>query len=228
VVVNGSSEHIPLASRSVSLVLTDPPYYDAVQYGELSQLFLPWMPTVGIARRAGSFDSHSEVVPNRTRRAGLMEYRQRLTRVMSECFRVLRPDGRLILTYHSTQLRAWWALSKAISDAGFFIRALATAETENPTDHAKRGKLACVTDLIIECGTTKPRSVAVMSGANTSESRELKHIGAAIAQLRGGSYEDLRKRFVQKVGKMRIRRIKAPIERASRPGKCVGETLTRR
>jgi putative DNA methylase len=41
-VVEGSSEHLLLPSGSVDLVLTDPPYHDDVQYGELSLPFRTW------------------------------------------------------------------------------------------------------------------------------------------------------------------------------------------
>jgi adenine-specific DNA methylase len=42
-IVNGTAAHIPsIPDRSVDLVCMDPPYYDNVQYGELSDYFYVW------------------------------------------------------------------------------------------------------------------------------------------------------------------------------------------
>ena len=42
-VLNGTAAHMPsIADQSVDLVCMDPPYYDNVQYGELSDYFYVW------------------------------------------------------------------------------------------------------------------------------------------------------------------------------------------
>jgi putative DNA methylase len=150
-ITQGSSERLLLPDRCGSIIVTDPPYYDSVQYGELASLFLAWAGPMGIASKSGSFRSRSEAVPNRFRRTGPIAYRQRLVDIFAECARVIQPRGRLVLTYHSTDLRAWWALGSALAANGFCIAAIAAARTENGADHAKRGKRSFVSDLLIEC-----------------------------------------------------------------------------
>ena len=207
-VVLGSSERLLLSDESVSLILTDPPYYDSVHYGELASLFLAWTPALGIAVQAGRFEPHREAVPRGRSPLCEVDYRKKLTRVFRECARVLRSDGRLILTYHSLNLRAWSALGRALATGGFSIVALGVAETENGLDHSKRGKNSFVSDLLIECVRAQTRRpVRYKTRPRTPEQRELLHIGLAMAAVRDGSYLQLRAVFLRRVARMRQRKI---------------------
>jgi adenine-specific DNA methylase len=211
-VVQGSSERQRLDEGTASLILTDPPYFDSVQYGELAGLFLTWMRATGLTTDAGEFSAAREAVPNRVRGTNATAYEEILTNIFGECARTLGKGGRLILTFHSTNLRAWAALGGALAENGFSIVGLSVARTENGSDHSKRGTRAFVTDLLIECTTTASRSpVKIVTPARTPEERELLHVGRAIAEAGGGGYEDVRNAFVRNSSKMRDRRIDAPI-----------------
>lgn len=59
----------------------------------------------------------------------------------------------MILTFHNTDIRAWWALARALQDADLSVCALAVAEAENTADHGKRNSNAFTCDLVIECRT---------------------------------------------------------------------------
>jgi putative DNA methylase len=62
-VVRGSSTRQLLPDESVDLVLTDPPYYDDVQYAELGSLFLAWAQATGLIAKSIHVDFRSEAVP---------------------------------------------------------------------------------------------------------------------------------------------------------------------
>ncbi len=207
----GSSNRLLLRKKTVSLILTDPPYYDCVQYGELSSLFRAWTAGLGIEERAGSFVHSNEAVPKGDSRVGETAYGSKLKMIFRECARVIKDDGRLILTYHGRSLRAWSALGRALAGAGFRVIALAVAETENSKDHSKRGKRSFITDLLIECVRDethlKPR---ILSQPRTPEQRELLHVGLAMAEARKASYSSLRDSFLTRVARMRWRKISAP------------------
>ena len=210
-VVQGSSERQFLASKQVSLVLTDPPYFDSVQYGELAGLFLTWMKAVGIEAHSGKFDASREAVPNRTRKTDASNYCSILKSIFRECGRTLKPNGRLILTYHSTDLRGWAALGAALATTGFRIVGLSVAGSENATDHSKRGKRSFVTDLLIECvKTNDPVLVKIVRRPRTPEERELLHVGRSIAEAGTSGYAKVRELFVARSRSMRDRRINAP------------------
>lgn len=212
VVVQGSSERLLLPDSSTKLVVTDPPYYDSVQYGELASLFLAWTAPFGIAARSGRLRISGEAVPNRLRRTGVVAYQAKLTSVFKECHRVLTSDGRLILTYHSSDLRAWWALATSLKEAGFRIISLAVAQTENATDHAKRGKQSFVHDLLLECAYgTEVGPVELLTKPRSAAERELLYVGCAMAALKSNDYVVFRKSFLGLSGRLRTHRIEAPL-----------------
>jgi putative DNA methylase len=213
-VAQGSSDRQMLPAKSVSLVITDPPYFDSVQYGELAALFSAWLLAGETGARTGRFVVSKEAVPNRIRKRDGLSYKKMLTLIFKECSRTLRPRGRLILTYHSTNLYAWNCLAVALAKAGFRVAALAIARTENELDHSKRGTRAFVTDLVIECVRNKKQSkIAVPTLPRRAEERELLGIGRAVAAARDHGYERLRELFLLEVVRMRSRRINAaPLE----------------
>src|SRR5258707_1055965 len=87
------------------------------------------------AQRRGRFDASREAVPNRVRKRDGSNYLDILKSIFRECGRTLAKDGRLVLTYHGTNLRAWAALGTALASTGFRIAGLSVAGSENATDH---------------------------------------------------------------------------------------------
>ena len=179
----GSSERQLPADGSIDLVLTDPPYFDDVQYAELASVFLVWARAVDLLPATVSIDLASEAVANTSRGTGVIEYQGLLTRIFREARRTLKPTGRLVLTYHNTDIQAWWALGRALHDAGFAVRALAVAEAENGSDHTKRNSRAFTSDLVIECrpATVQPVLAVVVREATTTEAHELYAAGRTLA-----------------------------------------------
>lgn len=183
----GSSERQLPSAGSVDLVLTDPPYFDDVQYAELAALFLVWSQTAGLAPHEIELDLCREAVANNARGTGPTEYGQLLAAIFGEARRTLKPSGRLVITFHNTDLRAWWALSQALSKGLLAVRALAVAKAENSSDHAKRGLMGFTCDLVIEAGLTKvdgpPKAARPPAD---DEGKELMAAGMAVA----GAAED--------------------------------------
>jgi hypothetical protein len=210
-IAQGSSERVLLPNRCASIIVTDPPYFDSVQYGELASLFLAWSAPMGIADQAGVFRCRSEAVPNRFRRTGAIAYQRKLVAIFAECARVIHTRGRLVLTYHSTDLRAWWALGSALSVNGFQIAAIAAARTENGADHSKRGKRSFVSDLLIECVLGQPNCAPRrLTVPRSSEHRELLAVGEAMAEVGHGQYRELRNAFARRTARLSVRLIDAP------------------
>lgn len=144
-VVVGSSERQLLPSGSVDLVLTDPPYHDDVQYGELSQPLQAWS---GLTPP----DSASDAVVNRTT-GQLVEdgsYTALLASIFRESARLLRDDGHLIFSYANREPRAWEQLLEALQSAGLRAAGCTIVHSENEMDHAKRNVRACTLDLLID------------------------------------------------------------------------------
>lgn len=139
-VVCADSRNMALGDRTVDLVLTDPPYHDDVQYGELSLPLRAWAgqsvePLAGETVAAAGDEG---------------QYRRLLTGVLQEAARVLTRDGHLVLTYANRSPAAWVDCLAALQAAGFRAVGAITVHAENETDSAKRGRRACSRDLVLD------------------------------------------------------------------------------
>lgn len=180
-VTTGSSIKQELRDASVDVVLTDPPYFDDVQYGELARLFHVWLsvydPSIVI-------DEHAEAVPNSLRGKTASDYRDVIAACLRESRRTLAADGTLILTFHNTKLVAWQALAGAIAKAGFRVTSLATVLAENSADHCKRNVKAMLHDLVIECVDSSQRVAPqphLQFQPQTETEKNLAAMGLALA-----------------------------------------------
>jgi adenine-specific DNA methylase len=195
----------------VDLVLTDPPYFDDVQYAELASIFLAWARASKLLPDSAELDLRAEAVANSTRRIGAKEYRNLLRAILIETRRTLKPDGgRIILTYHNTDLRAWWALGSALHDAGLSICALAVTQAENERDHAKRDRLGFSRDLVLECRPMAARGEpeVVWYEQDEPEAQELVAAGRTLASMPDcETQKDFRERFRNLRGDLRPVRI---------------------
>ncbi len=122
-----NSEDLPIPSNSVDAVITDPPYFDNVQYGELSDFFYVWL-RLALKGQYQEFsppcvDRKCEIVRNPKQGKTGTFYRDGLAKVFRECNRVLKKDGLLIFTFHHKSTRAWATVLSAVLEGGFYISA---------------------------------------------------------------------------------------------------------
>jgi putative DNA methylase len=121
VLSQGSAVALPVATGSVDAVVTDPPYYDSIQYGDLAAFFRVWLRRFLPDSADWGYDGAGAAVSSERDPAN-GRYGCMLAGIFGECRRVLRPDGgRLIFTFHHWQPRAWAALTTALYEAGFVL-----------------------------------------------------------------------------------------------------------
>jgi putative DNA methylase len=130
--LQGSSARLALPAGSVDAIVTDPPYYDHVQYSDLAAFFRVWLRRLVPEAACWEVDlAHGAVDPHGE---GGQQYREVLTAIWTECRRVLCPGhGRLIFTFHHWRPEAWTALSVALRRAGFRLVRHYVVHAENPT-----------------------------------------------------------------------------------------------
>lgn len=177
----GSSVKQGLPDGSINLTLTDPPYFDDVQYGELARLFHFWLSKyVDLP----AYDEMQEAVPNTVRGTSADDYETAIMRCLAESKRTLKPEGSIVLTFHNRKMAAWKALANAIREAGLHVRAIAITRAENGADHSKRGGKGMLHDLVIECrpATDAPRPPTVAYAGRSQEAKELQAVGLALAE----------------------------------------------
>jgi putative DNA methylase len=130
--VHADSRDLPIDSHSVDLIVTDPPYYDSVQYSDLATFFRVWLAQLLPGEVDWTYDeAHSAVATKATDDAS--SFMTALTGIFSECARILkRHTGRLVFTFHHWDSNAWAELTIAIKSAGFRLMNAYVVFSEHP------------------------------------------------------------------------------------------------
>jgi len=127
-------------SGNWDVVVTDPPYYDAIPYSDLMDFFYVWLrrTLLGVSPEydaafakplAPKWDhaaSDGELIDDASRFGGNREaskrnYEEGMARTFQACHRSLGPDGRLVIVFAHKQPDAWETLVSAIVKAGFVV-----------------------------------------------------------------------------------------------------------
>ncbi|MEZ4645885.1 MAG: hypothetical protein R3E31_24735 [Chloroflexota bacterium] len=130
--MQGSSTTLALPDDSVSFIVTDPPYFDSVQYSDLATFFRVWLRHLLPDAADWTYDiTDSAVDPHKNDRAS--RYTELLTEIFQEGHRVLcKENGRLIFTFHHWNPKGWAALTLALRAAGFRLVSRYVVHAENP------------------------------------------------------------------------------------------------
>lgn len=128
------------STRSYDLILTDPPYYDAIPYSDLMDFFYVWLRRTlgeGLPAFSGAFGNplapkwdaeanDGELIDDASRFGGNREqshrnYEDGMARAFAMCHRQLEPNGRFVIVFANKQPSAWETLVSAIIRAGFVV-----------------------------------------------------------------------------------------------------------
>lgn len=150
----GDSAHLSdIPDESVNFVITDPPYFDSIHYSELSNFFYVWLRCLIDDKHF--VDDHvpteQEAIVNTSMDKGEKEYQELLSGVFQEAARVLRPEGKLIFTFHHTKWRAWWTVLQALVESGFILTNSFPVMSEYKVNPHIRNKQSLDMDLVLIC-----------------------------------------------------------------------------
>lgn len=150
-----SSADIDLPRSSLDAVLTDPPYFANVQYGELMDFCFQWLRlllggdvpemTCPSTRSAG------EVTGNITDGRGLETFTERLSGVFTNFAGALRPGAPFVFTFHHNELAAYAPLVVAILDAGLGCTAVFPCPAEMGASIHIAGTKSSTVDTVFVC-----------------------------------------------------------------------------
>ena len=137
------------SSDSVDLIVTDPPYYDAIPYSDLMDFFYVWLrrSVQGLSEevdavfsdRLGPKWNHDagdgELIDDASRFGGdkarsKRNYEDGMADAFGSCHTALRPDGRLVVVFANKQPDAWETLVAALIRAGFVVDGSWPIQTE--------------------------------------------------------------------------------------------------
>lgn len=139
-VLRGDGAKLPIAGASVDAVVTDPPYFDAISYADLSDLFYVWL-----KRGLGEVLPEAFITPvtPKSEEATALKHRHagdgtravahfvtKLSACFAEAKRTCKPQGVSAVMFAHQTSEAWTALVRALFDAGLNITATFPIDTE--------------------------------------------------------------------------------------------------
>jgi putative DNA methylase len=139
-VMRGDGAALAIEEGAVDLVVTDPPYFDAIAYGDLSDYFYVWLKrglgdVIPEALATPLTPKSDEATALKHRHQGDAEkadahFKSKLAAVLAEAHRVLKPDGVISIMFAHQSTKAWTALVHAIFEAGLTVDATWPIDTE--------------------------------------------------------------------------------------------------
>lgn len=143
-----------IPDESVDAIITDPPYFDNIQYSELADYFYIWL-RLGLKSLYPCFipelSGHpNEIVQNEKLNKTIEFFGEGLTRVFTQCHRVLKNKGLLIFTFHHNKLWAWESIGKILLNSGFYVSATPIVRSEGKSGfHSSKGNIRY--DCVLAC-----------------------------------------------------------------------------
>lgn len=173
-----SSTDTDIPSKSVNLIITDPPFFDNVHYSELADFFYVWQHHL-FDTESGPSSKVTTRSPDEVQATEIDTFTKNLGRVFQECHRVLKDNGLLVFTYHHSREEGWSSVARAVLDAGFkFVKAQPVKSEMSVAVPKSQSKHPIDLDIIMVCrkdlnGSLVKKSENTCFDEATEECREL-------------------------------------------------------
>lgn len=140
-------------------VVTDPPYFDNLDYSYLAKFHSVWLagtPGLHAIPRVGG--TPIRVRPYGGRAVEWREFYSRLRDIFAACRKRLRRNGLVVFTFAHRKPEAWRAIGRAISVSGFCVTAIYGVETEGRNGfHGAEGNLRWNAIFVCRRASGRPR-----------------------------------------------------------------------
>ena len=152
------------------VVITDPPYYDAIPYSDLMDFFYIWLRRTLLGLSAefdrsfrkslgpkwNADDHDGELIDDASRFDGdkvrsKQNYEDGMARAFQACHVALQPSGRLVVVFANKQPDAWETLVSAIIRAGFVVDGSWPIATEMRGGVRNYGRASLASSIWIVC-----------------------------------------------------------------------------
>ena len=159
-VLNGSAANLNIESGSVDLIIWDPPYYNNVQYAELSDYFYIWQKRTFRNLYPGVFsrvvtNKEDEAVANPVRDDGesnaKTSYENRMREIFEECARVMKDDGVMTMMFTHKKQEAWETLTRALIESGWIISSTFPVDSESAASMHQKDMAAAASSIFLAC-----------------------------------------------------------------------------
>ena len=156
----GTATRLPWPDGHFDALITDPPYYDAVPYADLSDFFYVWLKrSIGFLHpkvfRTPLTPKSAEIIQEPARHdddaTAKAFYEREMTRAFAEARRVLRPDGVFVVVFAHKSTAAWETLLNSLLEAGLVVTASWPLHTERPGRLRAHESAALASSIFIVC-----------------------------------------------------------------------------
>jgi adenine-specific DNA methylase len=191
------ARNLPLPDESVDVWFIDPPYYDAVPYGDLSDFFFVWLKRMlrGHPMMRDPFDPQNQLTPKGAeivqdssktvegRPKDSVFFEVAMAAAFREGRRILQPSGVGCVVFAHKTTEGWEALISAMIRAGLSITASWPIATERSARLRSQASAALATSVHLVC---RPRPDNAPVGDWAEVLRELpKRVGHWMERLQG-------------------------------------------
>ena len=165
----------------VDVIVTDPPYYEAISYADLSDVFYVWFRRVLKGQYEKEFsaeltDKVREIVqhvhPDKSRVTEKSKYEQMMFEAFKCMWKALTPRGRAVVVFAHKQPDAWETLVSALIRAGFVVTASWPIQTERAARARGIATAALASSVWLVCRKRDPLVKAGWDNRVMAEMRE--------------------------------------------------------
>ena len=191
-ILNGTAAYMDrIADNSVDLICMDPPYYNNVQYAELSDYFYVWQRRTLADIYPDYFrrrltNKRDEAVANPERDGGekpaKAAYERLMGEIFSECRRVLKDDGILTLMFTHKSQDAWETLTRSLIDHGWSITASMPVESETQQGIHTKDTASAISSIFISCRKRQSESSEPSTWMGFGKTGVAQRIRQAVAE----------------------------------------------
>jgi len=153
--VSANATHHPLPNDSADAFITDPPYYDAIPYADLSDFFIVWLKRSLEGSLTTDFSSlapkDEECVVDEVKGHDRKFFEKTMTKALDEGRRLARPHGVGMVVFAHKSTAGWEAQLQALIDAGWVITGSWPIDTERPGRVRAIGSAALASSIHLVC-----------------------------------------------------------------------------
>jgi putative DNA methylase len=161
-IVRASATNVPLPSDAAAALITDPPYFAAIPYGDLSDFFYVWF-------KRGLADLYPElftteltektdelIVTNAQKAKGERSkddafFREGMAEALKSARDAVRPEGVGVVVYAEGTTAGWEAILRAIIDSSWIVTSSWPIDTEMENRTQAHGSASLQSSIHIVC-----------------------------------------------------------------------------
>lgn len=169
-----------LTSEKFDAIITDPPYYQAVSYADLSDFSYTWLRGIRpifpkefeerLSNKTKEAVQH--IREDKDRVAEKLKYENQMATAFERARQSLTSNGRFVCVFAHKEPDAWETLVSAMIRSGFVVTGSWPIQTEMPTRQRASAAAALASSIWLVC---KPRPETARAGWDNQVLEEMRH-----------------------------------------------------